>query len=162
LQLLLEKSREVAFSWRSWREEKRRGGVRKVLTVPCASFWKEKKIIVTVSVLPFSWVILRPHYLAGPGSARRVALGMGWADTALAYSSSFFCSWVEYSLLQLLGLDGIDDLSGHLCMWWWLWRNGAVYEQTLFGGAREVGAAVVWMGSGFNSLEGGVKTLLFQ
>lgn len=34
-------------------------------------------------------------------------------------------------------------------MQWWLQRNSAVYEQTLFGGVREVKAAVVWMGSGF-------------
>lgn len=47
-------------------------------------------------------------------------------------------------------------------MRWWLRRNGAVYERTLFGGAREAGAAVVWMGSGFNSPEGGMKALLFQ
>lgn len=37
-----------------------------------------------------------------------------------------------------------------------------VYEQTLSGGARELGAAVVWMGPGFNSPEGRVKALCFS
>lgn len=73
-------------------------------------------MIVTVNVLPFGWVILQPCCRAGPGSAHRVALGMGWADTASAYSSNLLCGWVEYRLLQLLGADAIDDLLGRLCM----------------------------------------------
>lgn len=70
-------------------------------------------MIVPVNVLPFSWVLLRPCCHAMPGSAHREALGMGWADTASAYSSNLFCSWVEYHLLQLLEVDGIDDLCLH-------------------------------------------------
>lgn len=49
-----------------------------------------------------------------------------------------------------------------LRMRWRLQRNGAVYGQSLFGEARGAGAAAVWMGSGFNSLESGMKALLFQ
>lgn len=118
-------------------------------------------MIVPVNVLPFSWVLLRPCCHARPGSARRVALGMGWADTASACSSNLFFSWVEYHLLQLLGVDGIDDLSDiSACDGG---SKGKVqFEQTLLGRAREVGSAVVWMGSGLNSPKGGMKVLLFS
>lgn len=40
--------------------------------------------------------------------------------------------------------------------------KGRVQFLCLFVGAREVGAAVAWMGSAFNSPEAGMKALLFQ